>query len=568
MGNRIALFVLTFMFLAAPVRLPAERTVWVYYPGELQHLFDVNDLRYENNLTLQGSINGSDVKVLRKWANSQRTLNLRDCRIVAGGEPYYEDYTTEDDVIGSYMFADKEFKSLVLPNTLKKIGDYAITFCGDSIVFPPTLTWLGDHAFCNNFFKKLHIPATLVHIGNGALNGNINLSNVTIDENHPEFVLEDGYLYTRDHTRLLSYFAEIKSQAKSFTIRPEVKVIDDKAFNYHRCDKIVLNKQLEYIGEDAFKYALDNAIPYQEELVIPNSVTYIGPYAFYYCHLRKLVISDNVEYLPDFCFAYCYITDIHLPAKLKHLGWAALSNNHLYNLELPNGLERIEKCALLGMGSKKKLVIPESLLHIDEHAFRDIMVDTIEIRAPLDTIPKAAFYSCESIVKLVLPPTVKRIENSAFYECYGLRIFQLPNGLEEIGPWSLAGSKGISVWHIPASVRKIEEAAFAVPNFSSHTVYMYSQEPPAETHPQAFKDWTMNKSVLYVPKGCTERYRQTPWNTFGEIREFDPTSVKSIPYTPENMERRSYDLGGRPVSENYHGLRIVQTPDGAKKVMR
>jgi hypothetical protein len=51
---------------------------------------------------------------------------------VAVGEPYYEDYTTEDDVIGTYMFADKEFKSLVLPNTLKKIGDYAITYCGDN----------------------------------------------------------------------------------------------------------------------------------------------------------------------------------------------------------------------------------------------------------------------------------------------------------------------------------------------------------------------------------------------------------------------------------------------------
>lgn len=132
MGKHIALFILSFMFLATPIRLLAERTVWVYAPGELQHLFDANDLKYENNLTLQGSINGSDVKVLRKWANSQRTLNLRDCRIVAGGEPYYEDYTTEDDVIGSYMFADKEFKSLVLPNTLKKIGDYAITYCGDN----------------------------------------------------------------------------------------------------------------------------------------------------------------------------------------------------------------------------------------------------------------------------------------------------------------------------------------------------------------------------------------------------------------------------------------------------
>ncbi len=71
MGKHIALFILSFMFLATPIRLSAERTVWVYAPGELQHLFDTNDLKYENNLTLQGSINGSDVKVLRKWANPQ-----------------------------------------------------------------------------------------------------------------------------------------------------------------------------------------------------------------------------------------------------------------------------------------------------------------------------------------------------------------------------------------------------------------------------------------------------------------------------------------------------------------
>ena len=550
--------------LLAPACMLAERAV-IVTAGNLQNLFNTYELTYESNLTLKGDINGSDVKVLRKWANSQRVLNLSNCRIVAGGDPYYEDYTTEDDVIGSYMFVDKEFKSIVLPNTLKKIGDYAFTFCGDSIVFPPTLTWIGDHAFCSNFFKKLHIPATLVHIGNGALNGNINLEDVTIDEDHPEFVLEDGYLYTRDHTRLLSYFANIKSQPKSFTIRPEVKVIDDKAFNYHRSNNITLNQQLEYIGEDAFKYALDNINPYQKELVIPNSVTHIGAYAFYSCRINKLVISDNVEYLPDFCFAYCFISNIHLPAKLKHLGWAALGTNSMNNLVLPNGLERIEKYALTGL-NKKKLIIPESLVHIDEFAFRDIKVDTIIIQAALDTIPKAAFYSCESIVKLVLPPTVKRIGSSAFYECYRLTICKLPDGLEEIGSWSLAGADRMKEWHIPASVRKIEKAAFAVPNFSSHTVYMYSQEPPAETDPQAFKDWTMEQSVLYVPQGCTERYQQAPWNTFGEIREFDSSNIMSIHRTNEHKGHHHFDLGGRPIPDSQHGLRIVLTPEGAKKV--
>ena len=560
--------ILLFMLLGVPHCWSAEKTVYVS-AGNLQNLFDTYDLTYERDLTLKGTINGSDVKVLRKWANAQRSLNLSDCQIVAGGDPYYEDYTTEDDVIGSYMFADKEFKSLVLPNTLKKIGDYAFTFCGDSIVFPPTLTWIGDHAFTNNFFKKLHIPATLVHIGNGALNGNISLNNVTIDEDHPEFILEDGYLYTRDHSRLLSYFAPIGNgtRTETFTIRPEVKIIDDKAFNYHRSYNITLNEQVEYIGEEAFKYVLHNMAPHQKKLVIPNSVTYIGASAFENCYMDKVIISDNVEYLRDNTFSYCFIENIHLPAKLKHIGRAALNNNSMNNLVLPDGLETIDKYALCGL-NKRKLVIPESLRHIDEFAFSGIYVDTIDIQAPIDTIPKAAFYSSQSLVKLILPPTVKRIGQSAFYECYRLKICKLPEGLEEIGPWALAGADNMKEWHIPASVRKIEDAAFAVPNFSSHTVYMYSQEPPAETHAQAFMYWTMEQSVLYVPKGCIENYQQTPWNTFGEIREFEPTSVKSISFTSDNMEQRCFDLGGRPISDNHHGFRIILTPDGAKKVVK
>ena len=566
MTHSIAIIILTITLLAAPVRVSAGKTVTVS-AGNLQSLFDTYDLTYERDLTLEGTINGSDVRVLRKWANSQRTLNLSDCRIVAGGDPYYEDYTTEDDVIGPYMFADKEFKSLVLPNTLKKIGDYALTFCGDSLVFPPTLTWIGDHAITKNLFKRLHIPATLVHIGNGALNGNISLEDVTIDEGNPEFVLEDGYLYTRDHTRLLSYFGPIGTRAESFTIRPEVKIIDDKAFNYHRSYNITLNEQVEYIGEEAFKYVLYNMAPHQKKLVIPNSVTYIGASAFENCYIDKVIISDNVEYLRNNTFAYCFIDDIHLPAKLKHIGRAALNNNRMRNLVLPDGLETIEEYALYGL-TKGSLVIPESLRHIDEFAFSGIFVDTINILPPLDSIPKAAFYSSQSLVKLILPPTVKRIGQSAFYECYRLKNCQLPDGLEEIGPWALAGADYMKEWHIPASVRKIENAAFAVPNFSSHTVYMYSQEPPAETDAQAFKDWTMQESVLYVPKGCIENYQQAPWNTFGEIREFEPTSVKSIPSASDDMEQRSFDLGGRPVSDSHHGLRIVMTPNGTKKVVK
>lgn len=561
----IPFFTCCLLIAALPIHAGKTLTVTA---GNLQALYNTQELKYENDLTLKGTINGTDIKLLRTWAANPRTLNLKECRIVAGGEPYYGRYKTEDDVIGSYMFGDKAFKKLVLPKTLKKIGNHALSFCGEEIEFPETLTWLGDHAFTHNNFKKLHIPATLVHIGNGALNGNITLRDVTIDEDHPVFVMENGYLYTRDHTRLLSYFDKIGNGAESFTIRPEVTVIDDKAFNYHRTYNITLNEGLERIGEEAFKYALNNNAHYQKKLVIPNSVTYIGASAFYNCYMDEVIISDNVEELQDYTFATCFINQIHLPAKLKRIGRGALSNNSMDNLVLPEGLKTIEAYGIT-KAFVKKLVVPKSVRHIEPFSFEDLFADTIDIQAPLDSIPEAAFYNCENVVKLILPKTLKRIGKSAFYACYRLKDCQLPDGLEEIGSWALAGADDVKEWHIPASVKKMDWAAFSVPNFTSHTVYMYAKEPPVDTHLQVFYNWTMENSVLYVPQGCLDKYQYTaPWSYFGAIREFEPTGIKPSLYSKESQPSRSFDLQGRPALPGSHGIVIEQTPDGARKVIR
>ena len=557
---------MTVCFLLADAGHTYSRTLNLK-AGQLKNLFKTYELDHERDLTLIGSINGSDLKVLRDWARDSRTLDLGECRIVAGGEPYYEDYTTENDVLGSYLFGDKEFKRLVLPWTLKKIGDYAISFCGDSINLPSSLTWLGDYAFVNNNFKELHLPASLEHIGNAALNGNISLADVTLDADNPYFVLEDGYLYTRDHSRLLSYFDKISTRTETFTIRPEVRTIDDKAFNFHRTYNITLNEGLEHIGAYAFRYALNNIAPHQKKLVIPNSVKYIGEYAFENCYMDEVIISDNVDSLFNDTFSFCCIDQIHMPAKLKYIGARALYNNHLDNLVLPEGLETIEHHAFNTL-SVDKLVIPESVKFIDEFAFYFPLIKDLEIKAPLDSIPKAAFYSCQALERLVLPPTIKRIGQSAFYECYRLKECRLPEGLEEIGKGSLAGADHMKEWHIPATVRKIERAAFAVPNFSSHTVYMYSEEPPAEMDEDAFRYWTMEQSVLYVPKGCLDNYREAPWCYFGTVKEFEPTAVASVLRSQKEVDDHCYDLQGRPVSSDSHGVVIMQTPDGPRKVMR
>lgn len=536
-------------------------------PGTLRETFDDLKLWGENELILSGSINGSDVKVLREWAGGGKTLDLSQCSIVSGGEPYFENYTTENDVIGSYMFADRSFYKLVLPKNLKKIGDYALSYCGEEIAFPATLTWIGDHAFVSNNFVKLHIPSTITHIGNGAFNGNIMLEQVTLDAENPEFVLENGYLYSRDHTRLMAYFASTSSQAENFTINPKVKIIDDKAFNGHRAKNITLNDGLEYIGEEAFKL-VTNIVPHQSKLVIPNSVNYIGAGAFEECHMDSVIISDNVDNLRDYVFAGCCIFFIHMPAKLKYIGNKALCNNIINNLEIPDGVETIGSCAF-SRSEVKHLVVPESVRHIEEECFNYTLIESIEIKAPLEIIPRKAFVGCQMMKKIILPLTLKVIGESAFSVCRELEDCKLPEGLEEIGSYAFTECSNINEWHIPSSVRKIEQRAISADKTHCN-VYMYAQEPPVDTHEWAFQSLSMGNTVLYVPKGSLEKYNtKAPWSNFGTIREFDPSGINSPSFNHEGLPVRIYNLSGHLLKSESKGLQIVITQDSkAKKVHR
>ena len=81
MKHILLLLIMTCWLPSVSVTMAAEKVVWVA-AGDLQDLFDEYELQYVKELTLKGSINGSDIKVLRDWASEYKTLNLEDCRIV------------------------------------------------------------------------------------------------------------------------------------------------------------------------------------------------------------------------------------------------------------------------------------------------------------------------------------------------------------------------------------------------------------------------------------------------------------------------------------------------------
>ena len=141
------------------------------------------------------------------------------------------------------------------------------------------------------------------------------------------------------------------------------------------------------------------------ELVIPNSVTSIGDYAFYGCSgLTSVVIGNSVT----------------------SIGWSAFSgcSGLTGNLVIPAGVTTIGSSAFSGCSALTgTLVIPNSVTKIGGEAFYGCsgLTGELVIPAGVTTIGSLAFSRCSGLSSVTIPNSVTSIGDNAFYDCDGLK---------------------------------------------------------------------------------------------------------------------------------------------------
>ena len=105
----------------------------------------------EKELKVTGIINGTDIKYIRSLvtAGTVTSLNWSEVKIVAGGEAYFESFTTQDDVIGQKMFYNcTKLQTMVLPKTITSIQGTAFAGTGlKQIDIPNSVITLGGDCF-------------------------------------------------------------------------------------------------------------------------------------------------------------------------------------------------------------------------------------------------------------------------------------------------------------------------------------------------------------------------------------------------------------------------------------
>ena len=125
----------------------ADTEINVEKAGTLSTLLTTSDAK----LKVTGSINGTDIKLIREWvsAGTVTSLDLSGVKIVSGGDAYYGSNKTENNVIGENMFTEcSKLQSVILPSTITSIQTNAFSRSGlKAIDIPNSVTRVGLDAF-------------------------------------------------------------------------------------------------------------------------------------------------------------------------------------------------------------------------------------------------------------------------------------------------------------------------------------------------------------------------------------------------------------------------------------
>lgn len=185
-----------------------------------------------------------------------------------------------------------------------------------------------------------------------------------------------------------SYGTPLGYSLTSVIIPDSVYYIGDYAFG--ACEDLVsveFGKNVFEIGAGAFD---DTSL---KELVLPDSVKIIGEYAFHYCYLESIVLSNQLIEIPKYAFANNYeLTNIEWGVNIQKIGERAFTET---------GLEIV--------------AIPDSVTSIFPYAFSECNnLKKISFGNKIEWLSEGLLFGCINLEEIVIPANITSINDHIF----------------------------------------------------------------------------------------------------------------------------------------------------------
>lgn len=482
--------------------------------------------------------------------------------------------------IGSGAFSDCSLRRVSIPEGVKTIGAYAFRGCSllEEIDLPAGLEQIGYYAFNNTAYmndpanisdglvycgpyvllyalsgssgevpalcsiregtvliadraftfcpgiKTLELPKSLRSVGSALSGvplepGCTGLESIVVDSENAYLLSEDGVLFSRDKTELITYPAA-KTDA-SYTVPAEVIRIDLTAFS---------------------------GAEHLTELTVPEGVREIGMAAFHDCAALKTVsLPGSLETIGNNALTGCWnLKDVYYNGSAGD--WAALTrsvrvrgfmtNEVSYHFSI---LARGE-CGAEGDNLKWTLTSDGALTvsgtgnmaDFDEFdsPWRKLNVKTAVIEEGVASVGEYAFAYCETLAGVSLPDTLTKIgcgafmktgllcasvpgsvrvlDGGTFSECASLTDAAIEEGVERI-IWSevFSGCSSLRTVSLPASLTEgVDAEMFSTPGGAGCASLLYISVAPGNPRYEndeigALYD-KQDHSLIQYPSGRTD----------------------------------------------------------------
>ncbi|MDR1135965.1 MAG: leucine-rich repeat protein, partial [Clostridiales Family XIII bacterium] len=224
--------------------------------------------------------------------------------------------------IGDSAFNSADIRgSLEFPDSLESIGEAAFRRTMiTSISLNSGLKTIEDDAFveCVGLTGALEIPDTVVSIGAWAFAGDglltslkLGSSVVTIGEHafygcrdlRGDLILPSSMVSIGDYAFVFAYSTMPTLSRTVSALEAPLAGTEDSTFNaYSESSTLTLNVGLETIGTGAF----EGCSELRGDLIIPDTVTSVGAYAFAYCGFDgRLQLSESMTVVNNGTFDHC-----------------------------------------------------------------------------------------------------------------------------------------------------------------------------------------------------------------------------------------------------------------------
>ncbi len=207
------------------------------------------------------------------------------------------------------------------------------------------VTKIGNDAFAGSkYMYSLMLPSTISSMGSGLFSLCNSLEWIGVDDMNPNFVSQDGILYSRNP---LSIFFVPRNISGDISLLDDLTVIPSSAFQ--NCVNITT-------------------------ISLPSEVTTISDGAFNGCtSLQEIFMGEKLETIGEYAFSKCSsLAMITIPESVKSIKAAAFADcpNLMYVL-LHEGLQSIGKMAFYNCPNITGIQLPSTLTTIGENAFKE-----------------------------------------------------------------------------------------------------------------------------------------------------------------------------------------------------